>query len=69
LIDRLNELGKSFHVLILKTNMAIPYTSVFLQLDCKYWSSDSEARLRARMNTGGNGAVVNPSHSSRTELK
>lgn len=53
LIDRLNELGKSFHVLVLKTNMTIPYTSVFLQLDCRYWSAESEARLRARMKSAG----------------
>ncbi len=49
LIDKLNETGKSFHVLILKTNMTIPYTSVFLQLDCKYWNAESEARLREMM--------------------
>jgi len=49
LIDRLAETGKSFHVLVLKTRMAIPYTSVFLQLDCQYWSADSEARLREAM--------------------
>lgn len=49
LIDRLNETGKSFHVLVLKTSMTIPYTSVFLQLDCRYWSSESESRLRAAM--------------------
>jgi hypothetical protein len=49
LIDRLGETGKSFHVLVLKTGMAIPYTSVFLQLDCKYWSAESEAKLRVRM--------------------
>jgi len=36
-------------VLVLKTRMAIPYTSVFLQLDCQYWSADSEARLREAM--------------------
>lgn len=50
LIDRLNEAGKSFKVLILKTTMAIPYTSVFLALDCKYWSAKAEARLRTQMN-------------------
>jgi len=50
LIDRLNEAGKSFKVLILKTTMAIPYTSVFLELDCKYWSATAEARLRTQMN-------------------
>ena len=57
LIDQLNALGKDFHVLILKTNMTIPYTSVFLQLDCKYWSADSEARMRDRMKAGSNAAV------------
>jgi RbsD / FucU transport protein family len=53
LIDRLNETGKSFHILVLKTNMTIPYTSVFLQLDCRYWSAESEARLRAKMKSAG----------------
>lgn len=49
LIDRLGETGKSFHVLILKTRMTIPYTSVFLQLDCRYWGAESEARLQEAM--------------------
>jgi L-fucose mutarotase/ribose pyranase (RbsD/FucU family) len=49
LIDRLGETGKSFHVLVLKTRMTIPYTSVFLQLDCQYWGAESEARLREAM--------------------
>jgi hypothetical protein len=54
LIDRLNETGKSFHVLVLKTNMTIPYTSVFLQLDCRYWSAESEAKLRKAMGPRAN---------------
>ena len=41
--------GKLFHILVLKTNMTIPYTSVFLRLDCKYWSADQEKRMRTRM--------------------
>lgn len=49
LIDRLHETGQNFHVLILKTNMTIPYTSVFMQLDCRYWSAESEAKLRKAM--------------------
>lgn len=52
LIDRLAETGKSFHVLVLKTRMTIPYTSVFLQLDCKYWGDASEAKLREAMKAG-----------------
>ncbi len=43
--------AKIFHVLVLKTNMTIPYTSVFIRLDCKYWSADAEKRLRAKMGT------------------
>jgi hypothetical protein len=49
LIARVDETSRSFHVLVLKTKLAIPYTSVFFQLDCKYWSADSEKRLRERM--------------------
>jgi len=44
---KLDDAAKTFSVLIVKTNMTIPYTSVFLQLDCKYWSDDAEKKLRA----------------------
>ena len=46
IIAKLDEAGKTFHVLLLKTSLAIPYTSVFLQLDCAYWNADAEKRLR-----------------------
>jgi L-fucose mutarotase/ribose pyranase (RbsD/FucU family) len=46
IIARLDEAGKTFRVLIIKTPLAVPYTSVFLQLDCGYWSADAERRLR-----------------------
>jgi hypothetical protein len=49
ILKAIDKEGKVFHVLVLKTNMAIPYTSVFIRLDCKYWSSDAEKRLRAKM--------------------
>lgn len=47
IIAKLDEAGKTFHVLLLKTNMTLPYTSVFLQLECGYWNAASEKRLRA----------------------
>ena len=47
LIARLDEAGKTFHVLLLKTTLTLPYTSVFLQLDCAYWPAAAEQRLRA----------------------
>lgn len=49
IIKKLDEVSQTFRVLILKTNMTLPYTSVFLQLDCAYWGPDSEKRLRERM--------------------
>lgn len=49
IIAKLDEAGKTFHVLLLKTNLTIPYTSVFLQLDCAYWNAEAEKRLRAAL--------------------
>ncbi len=49
IISKLDQAGQTFRVLIIKTNMTVPYTSVFLELDCAYWNADAEARLRARM--------------------
>jgi hypothetical protein len=51
IISNIDEAGKTFHVLVLKTNMTIPYTSVFFRLDCKYWSADQERNLRSIMQT------------------
>lgn len=49
IISRLDEAGKTFHILVLKTKMTIPYTSVFVRLDCGYWTDDAEKRLREAM--------------------
>lgn len=49
LIDRLDTVSKTFRVLIVKTRIALPYSTVFLQLDCSYWPPEAEARLRAVM--------------------
>jgi hypothetical protein len=49
IISRLDESGKTFHILVLKTKMTIPYTSVFVRLDCGYWTDDAEKRLRKAM--------------------
>ena len=48
-ISQIDETSKEFHVLVLKTTMTIPYSSVFIRLDCKYWSADAEKRMRQRM--------------------
>jgi L-fucose mutarotase/ribose pyranase (RbsD/FucU family) len=49
IIDRLDAAGEKFRVLVLKTNLALPYTSVFIELDCGYWSPEAEQRLRDAM--------------------
>ena len=49
IISKLDEAGKTFHILVLKTRMTIPYTSVFLLLDCGYWTEEQERRLREKM--------------------
>lgn len=49
IISKLDKAGESFRVLLIKTNMTVPYTSVFLQLDCAYWSDEAEKSLRQAM--------------------
>lgn len=51
IIEELDNSAKLFDVLIIKTNLTIPYTSVFFQLDCGYWNSESETNLRTKMNS------------------
>jgi len=55
-LANIEEASKHFNILVLKTNMAVPYTSVFIRLDCKYWSAEDEKRLRARMAAAAKGA-------------
>jgi hypothetical protein len=52
IIAKLDHAAQMFSILILKSTMAIPYTSVFIELDCGYWDADSEARLRAAIQRG-----------------
>jgi D-ribose pyranose/furanose isomerase RbsD len=49
IIADIEEASKHFNVLVLKTTMTMPYTSVFIRLDCKYWGADAEKSLRAKM--------------------
>jgi hypothetical protein len=53
ILGMISETGRTYKVLVLKTNMAMPYTSVFLQLDCKYWGEEDEQKLRQAMKAGG----------------
>jgi L-fucose mutarotase/ribose pyranase (RbsD/FucU family) len=46
---KIDEASKLFKVMVLKTNETIPYSSVFIELDCKYWSAGKEEALRKAM--------------------
>jgi hypothetical protein len=45
----LDESSSLFRTLVIKTNCTLPYTSVFLQLDCSYWGPENEKALREKM--------------------
>lgn len=51
IIARLDKTAELFNVLILKTNLVLPYTSVFIELECGYWTDAAEQRLRAAVPT------------------
>ena len=46
---KIDEASKLFKVLVLKTEGTIAYSSVFLNLDCKYWGGEKENVLRQAM--------------------
>lgn len=46
IIAKLDRAGELFRVVIIKTSMRIPYTSVFFELECGYWNASAEKRLR-----------------------
>ncbi|MDH3322143.1 MAG: hypothetical protein OEM04_04085 [Flavobacteriaceae bacterium] len=49
IIRELDASAKLFNVLIIKTDLAIPYTSVFFQLECGYWNADAEKNMRQEL--------------------
>ena len=48
-LKELDAASKLFQVLVLKTESLIPYTSVFIELDCGYWEERKEMQLRKQM--------------------
>jgi len=49
IIQKLDQSAEVFRILIIKTDMTIPYTTVFFELDCGYWSAEAEQQLRKAM--------------------
>jgi hypothetical protein len=46
---KIDQASRLFKVLVVKTEEVIPYSSVFIELDCSYWSPEQEQELRERM--------------------
>lgn len=45
----LEDSNKTFSILVLKTKTALPYASVFIELDNAYWDVESEREMRRKM--------------------
>jgi hypothetical protein len=63
IISRLDRIAEMFRVLLVKTNMRIPYTSVFFELECGYWNAQAEDRLRVAMRAGNRDRSSNVAES------
>lgn len=53
IIHKLDQSAQLFRILVVKTKMTIPYTSVFFELDCGYWNAEAEERLRQAILVSG----------------
>jgi hypothetical protein len=52
LLTLVHDAQRSFDVLVLRTTTALPYSSVFIELEPGYWDGQSEQRLRNRLQQG-----------------
>jgi hypothetical protein len=46
---KIDQASRLFKVLVIKSEETIPYSSVFIELDCRYWSPEQEKVLRERI--------------------
>lgn len=51
---KMDAASKLFSITVLKTDEVIPYSSVFIELDCAYWGGDKEKQLRDIMKSSSN---------------
>jgi D-ribose pyranose/furanose isomerase RbsD len=54
MMTRIDEAGKTFRILFIKTTATIPYTSVYMRLDCGYMSDEVEQKIRTAIVAAGN---------------
>ncbi len=49
IFGKLDTASKLFNVIVIKTESTVAYSSVFVELDCGYWTAQKEAKLRASL--------------------
>lgn len=49
LVTLMEDANRGFNVLVVRTTTALPYSSVFMELQPGYWDADSESHLRQRI--------------------
>jgi D-ribose pyranose/furanose isomerase RbsD len=49
MISQIDEAAELYQVLVLKTNFLLPYSSVFINLNCGYWTTEQEEKMRELM--------------------
>lgn len=47
--SKMDKAAQLFGVVVLKTESTLPYSSLFIELDSKYWDADRERILRQRL--------------------
>jgi D-ribose pyranose/furanose isomerase RbsD len=60
LITLLQDANRDFQVLVIRTLSAMPYSSVFLELQPGYWDADSEKRLREQIERARTNRLARP---------
>ncbi|MBC8125538.1 MAG: hypothetical protein H8M99_00110 [Gloeobacteraceae cyanobacterium ES-bin-144] len=60
LVTLVADSNRSFEVLVIRTQTALPYSSVFLELKPGYWDAESESRLREKINRERMQKLVRP---------
>lgn len=62
LLTLMEDANRSFDVLVIRTNTAIPYSSVFMELQPGYWDADSEQHLREKIQRDRMNKLARPIH-------
>jgi hypothetical protein len=60
LLTLMQDAGRDFQVLVIRTPTALPYSSVFMELQPGYWDAESETRLRERIEQERTNRLVRP---------